>query len=183
MLVSDSLHWLTDPLTDSRLVNLMALNDTNCLMMSQQLVKVFLRRKKLCKMVGTLLNQKFLRAGQMLISLPTHATEIRIIDWAQNLLYLIFMVKICVWTCNMTLARWTQPSGPLCLWQCLSFCLPFERKSWWIVLPKANPLGDKRQCKPITLRPWQSYRYRGTIPAQKKRNSIPSLSPALGKEN
>ena len=27
-------------------------------------------------------------------------------------------IKICVWTCNMTLARWTQPSGPLCLWQC-----------------------------------------------------------------
>ena len=61
MLVSDSLtHSLTHSLTDSCLVNLMALNDTNCLMMSQQLLKVFLRRKKLCKMVGTLLNQKFL---------------------------------------------------------------------------------------------------------------------------
>ena len=37
------------------------------------------------------------------------------------------MIKICVWTCDMTStwgpqevtsARWTQPSGPLCLWQC-----------------------------------------------------------------
>ena len=37
MLVSDS---LTHSLTDSCLVNLMALNDTNCLMMSQQLLKV-----------------------------------------------------------------------------------------------------------------------------------------------
>ena len=33
------------------------------------------------------------------------------------------MIKICIWTCDMTskvtLARWTQLSGPLCLWQCL----------------------------------------------------------------
>ena len=33
-------------------------------------------------------------------------------------------IKICVWTCDMTpkvtLARWTQSSGPLCLWQCFS---------------------------------------------------------------
>ena len=32
------------------------------------------------------------------------------------------LIKICVWTCDMTqfftLERWTQPSGPLCLWQC-----------------------------------------------------------------
>ena len=34
------------------------------------------------------------------------------------------LIKICVWTCNMTLARWTQPSGPLCLWQCLPFAIP-----------------------------------------------------------
>ena len=36
------------------------------------------------------------------------------------------VIKICVWTLDMTskvtLARWTQLSGPLCLWQC--FC-------WW----------------------------------------------------
>ena len=31
------------------------------------------------------------------------------------------LIKICVWTCNMTLARWTQPSGPLCLWQCFIY--------------------------------------------------------------
>ena len=36
MLVS---NWLTDSLTDSCLVNLMAMNVTNCLMMSQQLLK------------------------------------------------------------------------------------------------------------------------------------------------
>ena len=39
-------------------------------------------------MVGILLNQKFLGAGQMLISLLTHATKLRRIDWAQNLLYI-----------------------------------------------------------------------------------------------
>ena len=39
MLVSDS---LTDSLTHSCLVNLMALNDTNCLMMSQQLLTLLM---------------------------------------------------------------------------------------------------------------------------------------------
>ena len=46
-------HWLTHSLTHSCLVDLMAVNDTNCLMMSQQLlkaVKSFLRLKKLCKL-------------------------------------------------------------------------------------------------------------------------------------
>ena len=63
-------NWLTDSLTHSCLVDLVAVNDTNCLMMLQHLLKVFLRRKKLCKMVGILLNHKFLGVGQMLISLP-----------------------------------------------------------------------------------------------------------------
>ena len=41
MLVTHSLpDSLTDSLTDSCLVNLMAMNDTNCLMMSQQLLKL-----------------------------------------------------------------------------------------------------------------------------------------------
>ena len=35
------------------------------------------------------------------------------------------VIKICVWTRDMTskvtLARWTQSSGPLCLWQCLCY--------------------------------------------------------------
>ena len=50
MLVSDS---LTNSLTHSCLVDLLAVNDTNCLMMSQQplkAVKSFLRLKKLCKL-------------------------------------------------------------------------------------------------------------------------------------
>jgi len=38
------------------------------------------------------------------------------------------VIKICVWTRDMTskvtLARWTQSSGPLCLWQC------FQKSSW-----------------------------------------------------
>ena len=50
----ESDHWqclsLTDSLNHSCLVNLMALYDTNCLMMSQE------------KMVGILLNKKFLSA-------------------------------------------------------------------------------------------------------------------------
>ena len=32
------------------------------------------------------------------------------------------LIKICeivIWLQEVTLARWTQPSGPLCLWHCL----------------------------------------------------------------
>ena len=49
-------HSLTHSLTDCCLVNLMAMNDTNCLMMSQQplkAVKRFLRLKKLCRLSAT----------------------------------------------------------------------------------------------------------------------------------
>ena len=30
-----------------------------------------------------------------------------------------FMFELLIWLQEVTLARWTQPSGPLCLWQCL----------------------------------------------------------------
>ena len=33
-----------------------------------------------------------------------------------------FVFELAIWPQEVTLARWTQPSGPLCLWQC--FC-------WW----------------------------------------------------
>ena len=39
-------HSLTDSLIDSCLVDLMAMNDTNCLMLSQQLLKALKRLKK-----------------------------------------------------------------------------------------------------------------------------------------
>ena len=46
--LTDSLtHSLTDSLTDSCLVDLMTLNDTNCLMFSQQLLKAVKRLKQL----------------------------------------------------------------------------------------------------------------------------------------
>ena len=48
-------HSLTHSLTDSCLVELMAVNDTNCLMMSQQLLKAlksFPRLKKVVHLTG-----------------------------------------------------------------------------------------------------------------------------------
>ena len=30
-----------------------------------------------------------------------------------------FVFELVIWPQEVTLARWTQPSGPLCLWQCL----------------------------------------------------------------
>ena len=34
------------------------------------------------------------------------------------------MIELVIWPQEVTLARWTQPSGPLCLWQCF---LTFRR--------------------------------------------------------
>ena len=36
-----------------------------------------------------------------------------------------FVLELVIWPQKVTLARWTQPSGPLCLWQCLPWLLPF----------------------------------------------------------
>ena len=33
-----------------------------------------------------------------------------------------FVFELVIWPKEVTLARWTQPSGPLCLWQCLYSC-------------------------------------------------------------
>ena len=62
-------------------------------------------------------------------------------------------IKICVWTCNMTLARWTQPSGPLCLCQCFSIpphllinSLTYNTlkilTNWFLVVTELTPEGD-----------------------------------------
>ena len=34
-----------------------------------------------------------------------------------------FMFELVIWLQEVTLARWTQPSGPLCLWQCFVYDL------------------------------------------------------------
>ena len=34
-----------------------------------------------------------------------------------------FVFELVIWPQEGTLARWTQPSGPLCLWQCFTFLL------------------------------------------------------------
>ena len=32
-----------------------------------------------------------------------------------------FVFELVIWPQEVTLARWTQPSGPLCLWQCFFY--------------------------------------------------------------
>ena len=34
-----------------------------------------------------------------------------------------FVFELVIWPQEVTLARWTQPSGPLCLWQCFQLSL------------------------------------------------------------
>ena len=61
------------------------------------------------------------------------------------------MIKICVWTRDMTpkvtLARWTQSSGPLCLWQC--FCPPGDTECNMLHL---NGIKSEHTCS--RTEPW-----------------------------
>ena len=41
-----------------------------------------------------------------------------------------FVFELVIWPQEITLVRWTQPSGPLCLWQCFT----------WIVMISPFPL-------------------------------------------
>ena len=36
-----------------------------------------------------------------------------------------FVFELVIWPQEITFARWTQPSGPLCLWQCFILLLVF----------------------------------------------------------
>ena len=36
-----------------------------------------------------------------------------------------FVFELVIWPQEVTLARWTQPSGPLCLWQCFIYPYPY----------------------------------------------------------
>ena len=44
-----------------------------------------------------------------------------------------FMFELLIWLQEVTLARWTQPSSPLCLWQCFIsiFLLDPKRARQW----------------------------------------------------
>ena len=47
-----------------------------------------------------------------------------------------FVFELVTWRQEVTLARWTQPSGPLCLWQCLTMNWYWKWKRvllWWIL--------------------------------------------------
>ena len=47
-------------------------------------------------------------------------------SWYLVMILKMNLIKIYVWTCDMT-SRWTQPSGPLCLWQCLWYTIFVEQ--------------------------------------------------------
>ena len=82
-----------------------------------------------------------------------------------------FVFELVIWPQQITLARWTQPSGPLCLWQCLpiytgwrwcdDFKKIFKMADWrissnccWLEI---FPQGKSRVC------PWGDRRHNGTF--------------------
>ena len=57
-----------------------------------------------------------------------------------------FMFELVLWPQWVTLARWTQPSGPLCLWQCFihkyQWNLWEKRKKDWNLYEEVDEIGD-----------------------------------------
>ena len=43
--------------------------------------------------------------------------------------------RFVIWPQEVTLARWTQPSGPLCLWQCFNYGGGFALQASGVALP------------------------------------------------
>ena len=69
-----------------------------------------------------------------------------------------FVFDLVKWPQEVTLARWTQPSGPLCLWQCFILFSQSPWKlidfapyiSWWVNFwwEKLAPIGRTDTSKP-----------------------------------
>ena len=51
-----------------------------------------------------------------------------------------FVFELVIWRQEDTLARWTQPSGPLCLWQCLNI---IQWPSFFDTISHNDDGGDK----------------------------------------
>ena len=51
-----------------------------------------------------------------------------------------FVFEFVIWPQEVTLVRWTQSSGPLCLWQCFSFIRGHWHWHW--LHPGKERLGD-----------------------------------------
>ena len=56
------------------------------------------------------------------------------------------MFELLLWPQEVTLAKWTQPSGPLCLWQCFihkyQWNLWEKRKKDWNLYEEVDEIGD-----------------------------------------
>ena len=59
-----------------------------------------------------------------------------------------FVLELVIWPQEVTLARWTQPSGPLCLWQCLY--ISKEKPPWKGPLPLKNHKNVHLHLETIT---------------------------------
>ena len=69
-----------------------------------------------------------------------------------------FMFELVIWPQVVTLIRWTQPSGPLCLWQCLHQCsIPYflymkEVCCWrWLVVCCSKWQEQRKTCSRCLL--------------------------------
>ena len=81
------------------------------------------------------------------------------------------MFELLIWLQEVTFARWTQPSGPLCLWQCLQTNQGFsfdkdelcEPSSDWVPpgLPQgpANPKLGSQSLRFDTCHPLSNAKY------------------------
>ena len=74
-----------------------------------------------------------------------------------------FAFELVIWLQDVTLARWTQPSGPLCLWQCLLWQRPPSYRSGWSLQYWQFPSSAKEQLVSGRWRPRAEARKPWTI--------------------
>ena len=59
--------------------------------------------------------------------------EMVMFGWDFEVVWSRFVFELVIWPKEVTLVRWTQPSGPLCLWQCLHTFLFYLSNLWHLI--------------------------------------------------
>ena len=84
----------------------------------------------------------FRRWAQGLVKILVEILKLMLGRDSEDEIWSRFVFEFVIWPQEVTLVKWTQSSGPLCLWQCLtksffwlSFVFCFNRRSisglWW----------------------------------------------------
>ena len=74
-----------------------------------------------------------------------------------------------IWSQEVTLVRWTQPSGPLCLWQCFFYRASLGGNWGW----KLEQASERTRGNDASLPGWTSQHWTSNIPLENKGRTSP----------